>query len=253
VNDDIDHTTSAAVEAFWARLQSSTQARIGLGRAGNALPTRHLLQFAAAHASARDAVHTRLDLEALEALEAKIQCAGLGAPTVVTSQAASRNGYLRRPDLGRLPKDLTAIPRTDSDIGFVIADGLSPRALLNHGLPLLCALRQALSAYTMAAPIIATHPRVALGDPIAMAMGASTVIVLIGERPGLSVADSVGIYLTHRPRIRTADSERNCISNIHPPEGLAYDRAAHITARLVIRARGFVCQTARLGLALCAA
>jgi ethanolamine ammonia-lyase small subunit len=234
MSDRVEGARVGSEPGFWRDMRLSTQARVGLGRAGNAVPTSGLLEFAAAHAAARDAVHTPLDVEALRPA---VQNIGLGAPSVVTSQAATRSAYLRRPDLGRMPADLSSIPESQADIGFVLCDGLSPRALENHGVALLAALREALPAYALAAPVIATQARVALGDHVAVAMGVGTVIVLIGERPGLSVAESIGIYLTHHPRIGCADSERNCISNVHPPEGLGYEQAAAITASLVHGAR----------------
>lgn len=163
---------------------------------------------------------------------------GIGVPVTVTSRAVDRSEYLRRPDLGRLPENLTSVSESDADVGFVLADGLSPRALAEHGTPLLTALVDELSdRYTLAPPVIATEARVALGDHVAEAMGVRTVLVLIGERPGLSVADSLGIYLTHLPRPGRADSDRNCISNIHPPDGLGYRRAARVAAGLVGGAR----------------
>lgn len=126
------------------------------------------------------------------------------------------------------------MPHSGADIGVVLADGLSPRALTAHGAPMLAALLAALGdRYTFAPPVIATQSRVALADHIAAAQGVTTVLVLIGERPGLSVADSLGIYLTHHPRPGRADSERNCISNIHPPEGLTYHRAAQVATALI--------------------
>ncbi|MGL4304602.1 MAG: ethanolamine ammonia-lyase subunit EutC [Mycobacteriaceae bacterium] len=233
-SNDILISESVAEHNFWNNLRLSTQARIGLGRAGNALPTRRLLEFSAAHAAARDAVHTPLEVS--ELIDS-ITAVGLGVPTLVTSQAKDRGEYLRRPDLGRIPLDVKNIRRSDADIGFVLSDGLSPRALEEHGAALLAALRKGLAEYQLAAPIIATQARVALGDHLAVAMGVSTVIVLIGERPGLSVADSIGIYLTHNPRIGCTDAERNCISNVHPPEGLGYEQAARVVASLVKGAR----------------
>ncbi|BAW08183.1 conserved hypothetical protein [Nocardia seriolae] len=264
------------MQAFWDGLRRSTQARIGLGRAGDALPTAEVLEFRAAHAAARDAVHKPLDVTALAAEVAGL---GLGEPVHVRSLAADRSEYLRRPDLGRLPggvepadparnpaansvagrtiwsgpgsaahagadagsgpgqeagEVLSALPYSGADVGFVLADGLSPYALANHGIPMLAALMESLGdRYTLAPPVIATQARVALGDHIAAALGVTTVLVLIGERPGLSVADSLGIYLTHHPRPGRADSERNCISNIHPPEGLSYLRAAQVATGLV--------------------
>ncbi|MBU9763788.1 ethanolamine ammonia-lyase subunit EutC [Mycobacterium sp. TNTM28] len=220
-----------AVQEFWDELRKTTQARIGLGRAGNALPTRRVLELAAAHAVARDAVHVPLDTDRLVTA---VRTVGIGEPTVVTSRAASRDEYLRRPDLGRLPADGMSVPDTGADIGFMLADGLSPTALDRHGAALLTALVAALKdRHSLAPPVIATQARVALGDHVGALARVRTLLVIIGERPGLSVADSVGIYLTHQPRPGRADAERNCISNIHPPEGLGYADAARVAASLV--------------------
>lgn len=220
-----------AVQEFWDELRKTTQARIGLGRAGNALPTRRVLELAAAHAAARDAVHVPLDLDRLRQAVLEV---GIGEPTVVTSQATSRDEYLRRPDLGRAPAAGMQVPETPADIGFVLADGLSPTALDHHGAELLAALvAQLKDRYTLAPPVIATQARVALGDHIAAQARMRTVLVIVGERPGLSVADSLGIYLTHLPMPGRTDADRNCISNIHPPDGLGYTEAARVAAGLV--------------------
>ncbi|WP_078327085.1 ethanolamine ammonia-lyase subunit EutC [Mycobacteroides salmoniphilum] len=228
-------TGDVARQKFWKELRVNTQARIGLDRAGNALHTRDVLDLAAAHAAARDAVHVPLDTERLTADVGGI---GLGTPTVVTSQVGSRAEYLRRPDLGRLPSDLSGVLCEATDIGFVLADGLSPTALMRHGVPLVRELALQLGgSYTLAAPVIATQARVALGDHIAARGRYRTLIVIIGERPGLSVVDSLGIYLTHLPRPGCTDADRNCISNIHPPDGLSYREAAHIATSLVSGAR----------------
>ena len=198
------------------------------------MPTARVLEFRLAHAIARDAVHDPLDVDALlgELLPS------LGQPVVVTSRAADRAEYLRRPDLGRLPADLSAVPPTGADVGFVLADGLSARALQTHGPALLAALVEALPpTLTLAPPVIATQARVGLGDHIGAALGVQTVLVLIGERPGLSVADSLGIYLTHQPRPGRADSDRNCVSNVHAPGGLPYEVAARVVSGLIAGAR----------------
>ena len=214
-------TEELAAQEFWDELRKTTQARIGLGRAGNALPTRQVLELAAAHAAARDAVHEPLDVESFIT---EVRRVGIGEPAVVRSRATSRAEYLRRPDLGRLP----------ADIGFVLADGLSPYALAKHGAGLLAELvAQLRDRYTLAPPVIATQARVGLGDHIAERAHVRTLLVVIGERPGLSVADSLGIYLTHLPRVGRTDADRNCISNIHPPEGLGYREAARVAAGLV--------------------
>ncbi|GEM29484.1 ethanolamine ammonia-lyase light chain [Nocardia neocaledoniensis NBRC 108232] len=230
-----ERAEDAVAQEFWRDLRRNTQARIGLGRTGDALPTSEVLALRAAHAAARDAVHVPLEVEIFAE---QIASMGLGDPVTVTSKAADRSEYLRRPDLGRLPADLSGVENHSADIGFVLADGLSPRALTDHGAGLLAALAEELGdRYTLAPPVIATQARVALGDHIAATMGVRTVLVIIGERPGLSVADSLGIYLTHNPRPGRADAERNCISNIHPPDGLTYTDAARVVAGLVAGAR----------------
>ncbi|OBG81088.1 ethanolamine ammonia-lyase [Mycobacterium sp. NS-7484] len=224
-------SNEVAVQEFWDELRKTTQARIGLGRAGNALPTRRVLELSAAHAAARDAVHVPLDVDRLR--EALLDV-GIGEPTVVTSKATSRDEYLRRPDLGRQPAEGMSVPDSGADIGFVLADGLSPTALDRHGVALLTALVAELKGrHTLAPPVIATQARVALGDHIGAQAHVRTLLVIIGERPGLSVADSLGIYLTHLPMPGRTDADRNCISNIHPPDGLGYAEAARVAAGLV--------------------
>lgn len=224
-----------AVRQFWDQLRTTTQARIGLGRAGNSLPTRELLMLAEAHAAARDAVHVGLDAVRLAAEVGRL---GLGEPVLVGSSAATRAEYLRRPDLGRIPDEAAEVPASPADVGVVLADGLSPQALARHAVPLLTELvAQLRDRYTLATPVIATQARVALGDHVAVRARWDTVLVVIGERPGLSVSDSLGIYLTHLPRIGCTDADRNCVSNVRPPEGLGYADAARTVAGLLAGAR----------------
>jgi ethanolamine ammonia-lyase small subunit len=208
----------------WQALRRHTAARIGLGRVGASMPTAELLRFGLAHAQARDAVHSALDAAAL--------AAALQAQGFETLQAASmapdRERYLLRPDLGRSlhadsRKLLEQAPRVD--IALVIADGLSAQAAQRHALPVALLLRAALGGWP-APVIIAQQGRVALGDDIGAALGARLSIVMLGERPGLSSPDSLGIYLTWNPQRGRMDSERNCISNVRP-EGLGYQAAAH--------------------------
>lgn len=233
----------------WAPLRATTKARIGLGHRGGALPTREVLALREAHALARDAIHTLLEVEPLLAGLAGL---GLGEPVHVTSRARDREEYVRRPDLGRQPGEgierLTAsgrLARGDADgagggpdLGIVLMDGLSSRALTDHGLATARALVDAVgSRWTIAPPVLATQGRVALGDHLGQALGVQTVLVVVGERPGLSVADSLSIYLTHRPVPGLPDSARNCISNIHPPDGLDHATAARTAIALVAGAR----------------
>jgi ethanolamine ammonia-lyase small subunit len=216
----------------WAQLRQATRARIGLGRAGDAVPTRALLEFQLAHAQARDAVHAPLDLDALEQALAPRPILRL------QSAACDRTTYLRRPDLGRR---LTADSRervSDSakglacDLVFVIADGLSARAVMRHAAAVLSACLERLPDQTQAPVMVVEQARVAIGDEIGEILGAKLCLVLIGERPGLSVADSLGLYLTWAPRLGVQDSARNCISNIHA-DGLSSDQAADQAAWLI--------------------
>jgi len=217
----------------WAALRAATPARIGLGRSGDALPVWDVLDFQLAHAKARDAVHRPLDAGAiLEAVPGSL---------LVRSAVSDRMAYLRRPDLGRrLHEDCRAdLVRHGApggyDAVFVIADGLSPVGVQRHAVPLLQACLARLPGWSVAPAVIAVQARVALGDEVGELLGARLVAVLIGERPGLSVADSLGAYVTHAPQVGRRDSERNCVSNIHPG-GLSYDAAADMLAWLMTEA-----------------
>jgi ethanolamine ammonia-lyase small subunit len=221
----------------WATLRGYTSARIALGRAGVSLPTAEWLRLAQAHALARDAVH--------EALQADRLIEGLRAAAFeavrVESAAADRSTYLRRPDLGRVLSQRSAallqgLP--NSGVVVLLADGLSARATQTHALPLLLALRPRLEAQGQAigTVAVATQARVALGDEVGAALAAPAVLVLIGERPGLSSPDSLGAYLTWAPSVGRSDAERNCVSNIRP-EGLTVEVAAIKIAWLLQAAR----------------
>jgi ethanolamine ammonia-lyase small subunit len=220
------------VDKLWHRFTGVTRARIALGRAGDALPTQHLLDFAYAHAMARDAVAARVDFDALVArLEP--------TPTVrVRSAAQDRSTYLRRPDLGRvLARDcVDRLSPGPFDAVFVIADGLSASAVQAHAVPTYEAAAALLPTWRLGPVVLAEQARVALGDEIGERMSAAMVVMLIGERPGLSVPDSLGIYLTYAPHVGRSDAERNCISNIHA-DGLPYAVAAAKLAWLMSRAR----------------
>ncbi len=200
------------------------------------MPTGALLAFGAAHAAARDAVHLPLDVDAMVAA---VRGLDLGAPSLVESAAPDRGTYLARPDLGRRPADGDRLPGAEHgvDLAVIIADGLSSAAVSAHAVPVLAALVALLPDLRVAAPVIAVNARVALGDHIGHRLGASLALVLIGERPGLSSADSLGAYLTWEPRPGVQDSARNCVSNIHPPVGLDHDTAARTIASLITGAR----------------
>ncbi|MPZ57151.1 MAG: ethanolamine ammonia-lyase subunit EutC [Rhizobiales bacterium] len=212
----------------WANLRQLTAARIGLARSGASLATRPVLDMRLAHARARDAVHERLD-------EAKLlnDLGHLGLPVLTVSSAVhDRQHYLMRPDLGRqlaADGELILVSQRDGghDVVFVVADGLSARAVQQHARPVLAEVIPTLrsESWQLAPLIIVRNGRVAIGDAIAARLGVGIVVALIGERPGLSSPDSMGAYLTWRPGPQTLDADRNCISNIRP-EGVGYADAA---------------------------
>jgi len=215
-----------------ARLRALTQARVALGRVGQALPTGAMLDFQLAHARARDAVHAELTTEGF--------AAAIGRNVIeVRSRASDRPTYLRRPDLGRLldADDGARLQPAGADIAIVVADGLSATAVHAHAASLVTELCARLSDWRIAPIVLARQARVALGDEIGAALGVDLVAMLIGERPGLSAPDSLGAYLTWQPRPGRLDSERNCVSNIRPPHGLGYAAAADRIAWLLRAAR----------------
>jgi len=209
-------------------LRALTPARVGLGRAGASLPTEALLAFTLDHARARDAVHAAF---AAPAIVAGLHDLGLEA-VEVQSRARNRGDYLRRPDLGRtLDPDsrdlLTNRGRGGRGLAVVIGDGLSPTAVNAHAIALLGSLvpRLRIDGIEIERTVVASGARVALGDEIGGLLGAGMLLMLIGERPGLSASDSLGAYLTFAPRSGRTDAERNCVSNIHGA-GLGYEEAA---------------------------
>ena len=225
----------------WQVLRRYTDARIALGRAGNSLPTAAHLAFQWAHAQARDAVHLPLDADGLAA-----SLRALGCPTVLLHSAAlDRATYLQRPDLGRRldqrSRQRLAAAQPAFDVALVLADGLSALAVHSHALALVAAIQARLHADTdrpwrLAPVTVVEQGRVAIGDEIGAALQARCVVVLIGERPGLSSPDSLGVYLTWAPRVGLSDASRNCISNIRAA-GLSVDAAADKLHWLLTQAR----------------
>lgn len=201
----------------WARLRQHTAARIALGRAGGSLPTEEVLRFALDHAEARDAVHAEFDVDAVQS-----RIASLGFDVLVAhSQAADRNEYLTRPDLGRRLDNgsRNALqPVAASDVALIVGDGLSARATNAHAATLLEALVPLLRSEKLAlGPIVLVrHARVAIQDEIGQLLRAKCALILIGERPGLGAADSLGAYVVFNPQPGNTDADRNCVSNIRP-------------------------------------
>lgn len=227
--------TGPVTPSGWVRLRGLTPARIALGRAGTSLPTAPHLEFQLAHARARKAVHLALDSQDL--------ARGLtefGKPILqLHSAAADRATYLQRPDLGRQldgpSRDLLTGAR-GCDLALVIGDGLSATAIHTNALPFLRVVMPALHDWRIGPICVVRQARVAIGDQIGAALGAQMVVMLIGERPGLSSPDSMGLYLTHAPRAGLTDEARNCISNIRAA-GLSHAEAAHKLVFLMTEAR----------------
>ena len=198
------------------RLRRWTDARIALGRVGVSMPTRANLDFSADHAAARDAVHATLHVAELAH---QLQTTGFSTITV-KSQAESRPVYLRRPDLGRrLDSSSVELLRCDSKLvprrlTVVVGDGLSATAPQRYVVSLLTELRPQILGWELDSVVLAEQARVALGDEIGSLRGAEAVLVLLGERPGLKAADSLGAYLTYGPHVGLTDASRNCVSSI---------------------------------------
>ena len=221
-------------DELWTKLRRLTTARIGLRRTGASLATGPLLDFQLAHARARDAVHEPLDQPRLAA-----EIGGLGIPVLAVSSAAEdRQRYLMRPDLGRRlapgAEAALALYKGAYDVVFVVTDGLSAGAVQTHAQPVLAGVLSALRAedWRIGPVVVVRHGRVAVGDAVATALLSNCLVVLIGERPGLTAPDSMGAYLTWQPGMHTTDANRNCISNIRP-EGIDYADAAFKLAHLL--------------------
>ncbi|WP_442966319.1 ethanolamine ammonia-lyase subunit EutC [Pseudomonas sp. p50(2008)] len=216
----------------WLELRRLTPARIALGRTGTSMPTSAQLDFQFAHAQARDAVHLPFDHAGLGA-----QLAERGRESVLLHSAATdRNSYLQRPDLGRKLSDESAQTLRDYaqahpggvDLAIVVADGLSALAVHRHTMPFLERMEEQITAegWSVSPVILVEQGRVAVADEIGERLGAKMVVILIGERPGLSSPDSLGLYFTYNPKVGLTDAYRNCISNVRL-EGLSYGMAAH--------------------------
>jgi len=209
-------------------LREITAARLSLGTSGEAVSTRESLRFQMDHALARDAVHAAMDVALLVR---ELEERGVESLVMRSAVTGGRQEYLRRPDLGRrlavesreLLHGAASLPA--ADVVFVVADGLSALAVERHALGLMDALRKRLGEWTVGPVCLVTQGRVAVGDEIGELLAAKVVVMLIGERPGLSASDSLGVYVTWEPRVGRTDAERNCVSNVRDG-GLGYVEAA---------------------------
>ncbi|WP_024955091.1 ethanolamine ammonia-lyase subunit EutC [Sulfurospirillum arcachonense] len=259
-NLPLEKTTSNVVENPWSVLREFTDARIGLGRAGISLPTSHLLDFQLAHAQAQDAVHLPLDIEYVcNQIDNTSFSVNLTSKTVhksdlqkkghetilLHSQAVDRFMYLQRPDLGRRLNEESAnllknIQTPEYDLAIVIVDGLSSLAIKENAVNFIDKLAQTLSkdsaTWSLAPFTIVEQGRVAVGDEVGSLLKAKATLVLVGERPGLSSPDSLGLYLTWDAKVGLPDANRNCISNVRL-DGLSYDEAVKKTFYLLKESR----------------
>lgn len=232
----------------WASLRQFTNARIALGRAGISLPTKHLLDFQLAHARAKDAVYSPLDINPL--LQQFAEQAWLLSPLVLHSRAQDRAQYLQRPDYGRrlngesraqIQAHVSQHPGVrNADLAIVVADGLSATAIMKNAAIFLqnlaFILKDSKPSWSVAPLCIVQQGRVAVGDEVAELLQAKCLLMLIGERPGLSSPDSMGLYLTWAPKVGVSDAQRNCISNIRA-EGIQWRDAAAKAYYLLTEAR----------------
>jgi ethanolamine ammonia-lyase small subunit len=222
----------AVTENPWQQLRQLTSARIALGRTGISLPTEAQLAFQYAHAQARDAVHLPFDHADLRAQLQQRQRTSL----LLHSAAGDRHTYLQRPDLGRRLdnascaqlREWTQTNPGGVDLAIVIADGLSALAVHRHSLPFLARIEEQAVAegWSLGPIMLVEQGRVAVADEVGELLGAKMVVILIGERPGLSSPDSLGVYFTYAPKVGLTDAYRNCISNVRL-EGLSYAMASH--------------------------
>ncbi|KAA0944585.1 ethanolamine ammonia-lyase subunit EutC [Pseudomonas sp. ANT_H14] len=232
VHIDTPEISTEPVDNPWLELRRLTPARIALGRTGTSIPTGAQLDFQFAHAQARDAVHLPFDHAGLSS-----QMAERGRDSLLLHSAAiDRHSYLQRPDQGRRLSDESAQILRDYaeanpggvDLAVVVADGLSALAVHKHTLPFLTRMEEQTHAegWSLSPVILVEQGRVAVADEIGQLLGAKMVVILIGERPGLSSPDSLGLYFTYNPKVGLTDAYRNCISNVRL-EGLSYGMAAH--------------------------
>ncbi|MCK8095904.1 ethanolamine ammonia-lyase subunit EutC [Pseudoalteromonas sp. 1CM17D] len=248
-----DRDNGKVVENPWSDLRRFTDARIGLGRAGISLPTSEMLAFQLSHAQARDAVNFPLDIsEMTKTLSAIDALSVVEKPLSVQSEAVDRVTYLQRPDLGRklnqagrttllsTMQSRQSSTQAQYDLAIVVVDGLSSLAVQKNAAPFISELLKQLptepSPYKIAPITLVEQGRVAIGDDIGELLNAQVVMVLIGERPGLSSPDSLGLYLTWEPKTGLNDACRNCISNIRPA-GLSYFEAARRAVYLLQEAK----------------
>ena len=246
--NNIEKIDSNIIENPWALLKDYTDARIGLGRSGVSIPTSHSLAFQLAHAQAQDAVHLPLNVENIVEQLVVNDINKETSPILLHSQAINRTTYLQRPDLGRrldknsseILKKIKTNDNTFYDLSIVIVDGLSSLAIKENAInfikKLMTALKEDKQKWNLSPFSIVQQGRVAVGDEVGELLKAKISIVLIGERPGLSSPDSLGLYLTWNPKVGLSDASRNCISNIRS-EGLSYEEAVKKTMYLLKESR----------------
>jgi ethanolamine ammonia-lyase small subunit len=228
----------------WVGLRKFTSARIALGRTGGSQRMETVLDFRLSHARARDAVMAPFDIDGVAD---RLVSAGFATHRIATA-VTDKKTYLVRPDLGRRLSDKArtglqsfAAGWGPRDLVIIVSDGLAAQAAERHAVETVSLLAEQLTTagWTLYPILLAPFGRVKLQDEVGEVLGARHALMLLGERPGLGMPDSLGAYLTHHPRTTCTDADRNCVSNIRP-EGLPPAAAARKLAHLLI-------ESARLG------
>ena len=235
-----------AIDRLIPNIREITSARIGIGRCGASLTTSEILDFDQAHARARDAVWADFDPLSLyhELNQDDIKQNMIGEITILQSAAINRATYLKRPDLGRR-LDIASVEKLEKlhknpELVIILSDGLSSLALINQVSAIIQSLiKQLFDDHLRIGPIlIIPRARVGIVDQVGELTGARSVAIMLGERPGLSAPESLGIYYTYMPRFGFTDADRNCITNIHA-QGLAPEVAATMLRQIILQSHQF--------------
>jgi ethanolamine ammonia-lyase small subunit len=215
-------------------LKKFTTARVGLSTSGVSLSTEEVLAFRLAHARAVDAVWVEWNATSIQE---KLKSRGVES-IIIESTATSRLQYVQNPhsgcELNGQSIEIVKAFKNEIAISIILADGLSPKAVEEQGCELITALLDELrSIGNQINPIfICRNGRVAIGDHLGEITKSKIAIVIIGERPGLTTHQSLGMYITLNPTASSTNANRNCISNIHH-EGLSIEQASNECKQLI--------------------
>ena len=192
-------------------LCATTNARIGVGRAGARPKTPNLLLFQADHGVTQDAIYGVVADETKDGLNL----------FSVSSRASDRAEYLLRPDLGRLLTDeakatIAERCRKNPDVQICVGDGLSAAAITNNLANIYPVIEQGLTSagLVLGTPFFIENCRVGVMNDVNTIVQANVLILLIGERPGLGIADAMSVYMGFDPQPGKSDADRDLICMI---------------------------------------